>query len=118
MRHAIFALLVLVPSVTASADDCQTSGAIAYSASTGRIGWSYGYDAPWQARRAAIDACAVADCTSQVWEQGEFAALVKSAGGAVSVGWDEDLDGAEARAIRQCYVTGGRGCHVERWVEN
>jgi hypothetical protein len=101
-------------SWTAPAPAPSTAGAIAYSPSTGAIGWSYGYGTPEDAQAAAVGSCGQADCALQVWERDECAALVVGSNGP-SVGWDLDVAGAQTRALEQC-SEGGTGCTVQRWV--
>ena len=70
LAAVIVSLLVAIAPATALADNCGISaGAIAYSPSTGNIGWSFGSDSQEDARVAAINACGRGDCGWVVAEQ-------------------------------------------------
>lgn len=92
-----------------------TAGAIAYSRSTGQIGWAYGHADQESARYAAEQACGFSDCRWQVSELGMVAVLVLDAGGNPYVGWDSTLAAAQQRALEVCSASTS-GCRVVRWV--
>lgn len=112
------------PPVAGSEPAALTAGAIAYSPSTGTVGWSYGQPDQETARWAAVQACGRADCTWQVSEQGAFAVLVLGRGdggggggrgGGIYWAWDYTLAGAQQRALELCSAN-ATGCAVTRWV--
>jgi serine/threonine-protein kinase len=94
-----------------------TAGAIAYSPSTGRVGWAYGYADQESARLVAEEACGYEDCRWQVSEHGAVAVLVLGNGGAHYNAWDHDLATAQQRALEQCSAN-ATGCYVARSVTN
>lgn len=100
-----------------AAPAASTAGAIAYSPSTGQIGWAYGHLDQDAARYAAEQACGYADCRWQVSEQGMVAVLVLGGGGAPYVGWDHTLAAAQQRALELCSASTA-GCRVVRWVQS
>ncbi|HEY4244808.1 MAG TPA: DUF4189 domain-containing protein [Kofleriaceae bacterium] len=93
-------------------------GAIAYSPSTGRVGWAFSKSTRWHATRDALQACGVGDCQIQVWEHGQTGVLVKAEDGSIYTGYGPVLWSAENWAMNRCSSAGGVGCHVERFVEN
>jgi len=93
-------------------------GAIAYSRSTGRVGWSFGKSTRWHAARAALAECGVADCELQVWDHNQAAVLVKADDGCVYTGYSPSRWIAINWAMNRCASAGGTDCHVERWVQN
>jgi serine/threonine-protein kinase len=80
----------------------RSFGAIAYSPSTGRYGWSYqAIDRP-TAERIAIDSCGASDAMVVVWGTKAFLALAIADAGAYGWGWDETPSGAQQRALAGC----------------
>jgi serine/threonine-protein kinase len=94
-----------------------TAGAIAYSPSTGLVGWSYGQPDQDTARWAAVNACGQSDCEWKVSEQGAFAVLVLGSGGAIYWSWDTSLAAAQQSTLQLCSAN-TTGCYVTRWVSN
>jgi Domain of unknown function (DUF4189) len=94
--------------------DQGTFGSIAYSPSTGKLGWSYGFGDGDAAKAAAVSACGVGDCAWQVVEQNEYAVIATGTGGP-AVAWNTDYATAEADALAACAAK-GTGCIVNRWV--
>ncbi|WP_027683844.1 DUF4189 domain-containing protein [Rhizobium leguminosarum] len=98
---------VLAGAGPALADSC---GAIAYSPSTGALGWSYAHDNRGDAvARRNCDSSAN-DCRIAIW--------FRNACGAVAVGhcggWGYDNREAQRQAIRSCRKQTG-SCRVIRW---
>jgi Domain of unknown function (DUF4189) len=110
---ALAAIVTLLISATAFADH----GAIAYSPSTGTIGWANGRDNAWSARRAAMSACGVGDCAWKVEESNEYAVLAVGANGRTAVAWNCDLFAAERDAITACSSI-DTGCTWRQWVHS
>jgi len=100
--------------VAAPPVDPGTFGAIAYSPSTGKIGWAYGFADGESAKAAATSSCGVGDCAWQVVEQNEYAVLATGTGGA-TVAWNTDYATAEADALAACNAR-GTGCVANQWV--
>jgi serine/threonine-protein kinase len=103
--------------IAAPAPVAMTAGAIAYSPSTGMVGWSYGQPDQETARWAAVNACGQADCEWKVSEQGAVAVLVLGSGGAIYWSWDTSLAAAQQSALQLCSAN-TTGCYVTRWVSN
>ncbi|HEY1547642.1 MAG TPA: DUF4189 domain-containing protein [Kofleriaceae bacterium] len=106
-------IVALLISTTAFADH----GAIAYSPSTGRIGWANGRASRWSARRAAVNACGVGDCAWKVEESNEFAVIAKGANGRIAVAWNCDLFAAERDAVTACSAVDS-DCRWRQWVND
>jgi hypothetical protein len=118
MRMTILVgLVALLVSSTALADPCNdvAYGAIAYSPSTGRIGWANGRDNAWSAKRAAVSACGVGDCTWRVQESNEYAVIAVGANGHTAVAWNGDLFAAERDAITACSSV-DTSCTWRQWI--
>lgn len=95
----------------------STFGAIAYSPSTGRKGWSWGNSDQASAQIGAVNFCGVADCTPVVWVQGGCAAIATSAtGGNLGWGYDAGRYQSRTRALAACRASGYADCEVQAWV--
>jgi serine/threonine-protein kinase len=94
--------------------DPGTFGAIAYSPSTGKIGWSYGFSDGEAAKAGAVSACGVGDCAWQVMEGNEYAVLATGSGGP-AVAWNADYTTAQNDALAACSAKGDN-CVVNAWV--
>ena len=116
-KHRRFERRAPIAYVGAQAPAAVTAGAIAYSRSTGQIGWAYGHATQESARYAAEQACGVTDCRWQVSEIGMVAVLVLDAGGNPYVGWDHSLAAAQQRALELCSASAS-GCRMVRWVSH
>jgi hypothetical protein len=120
MRKKIFILLLtlLLPTTAFAGRWNQTDGgsygAIAYSPSTGKTAWSYGYTSFASATIAAVNVCGVGDCTWLVAEKNQYAVLAVGSGGP-AVAWNADLDTAQTDALSSCNAK-GTDCQVLRWV--
>jgi serine/threonine-protein kinase len=117
VRNFIIAILIAVLPATAFAgrhrfdfDAPGSYGAISYSPSTGKIGYSYGYSDGNAAKAAATNACGIGDCTWQIVERDEYAVLATGGGGS-AVAWNTDLATAERDALAACNAKGD-GCSV------
>lgn len=118
MRRFFAALMLvglvgLVPAQSASAAD--TYGAIAYSPSTGRYGYSSGYGGQQQATIAALGYCAstgAPDCRIAVWYRNAWGALARGSNGAWGWGWGTSREGANYQALKGCNDHGGASCKI------
>lgn len=77
-------------------------GAIAYSARTGRYGWSYGAADQAVAERMALTNCAAADATVVAWAQHSHLAFAIGANGGYGYGWASNAQDAQRRAMTNC----------------
>ncbi|MEW6128819.1 MAG: DUF4189 domain-containing protein [Acidobacteriota bacterium] len=89
-------------------------GAIAYSKSSGRIGYSYDYATEAQAINSAVERCGVRDCQAVVWFVNGCGALAK---GDKGYGWaiGASRSEAEGKALAECRKRGG-GCRIVQWA--
>ena len=94
--------------------DAGTFGAIAYSPSTGKIGYAYGFGDGEAAKANAVSSCGVGDCAWQVMESNQYAVLASGTGG-VGVAWNADLWTAQNDALAACSAK-GENCVVNQWV--
>src|SRR5205814_6412070 len=78
-------MLMLAAPASARADD--TFAAIAYSESTGRYGYSYGYSTRAAAENRAISECNADDASILVWGRNAYVALATSDNGAYGYAW-------------------------------
>jgi len=89
-----------------------TYGAIAYSPSSGRVGYSYNF-----ANRSAADArasqeCGKPDCVIATWYYNNCGAVAASSTGAWAGEHAASTRRAEALAMARCEHQGGRDCKV------
>ncbi len=95
----------------------STFGAIAYSPSTGRTGWSFNNTDQATALYSSVQYCGQPDCAATVWVQGGCAAIATSAsGGTLTWGYDADRNNARVRALTACGSNGWGDCQVKAWV--
>ncbi|MBI3654348.1 MAG: DUF4189 domain-containing protein [Acidobacteria bacterium] len=89
-------------------------GAIAYSSSTGRYGYSYDYGTQADAINSAVNKCGIRDCRAVVWFVNGCGAFAK---GDNASGWGvgETRALAESKALAECRKRGGN-CRVTQWV--
>ncbi|MEW6533957.1 MAG: DUF4189 domain-containing protein [Thermodesulfobacteriota bacterium] len=112
---ACIGILAVLLSVgeTVSADNY---GAIAYSSSTGRYGYSYDYGSRGDAESAAVTNCARSDCQVKVWFRNSCGALARAGNGALGYGFGfADRSGAESRALAECGARGS-SCRIVSWA--
>ncbi len=114
MYRTILALaLVIGPATLANAWDRYA--AIAYSPSTGCIGWSYGESCPEYAKARALEYCNASDARIAVWVRNGYCALAKGNGPGYFYGWGCTKCQAELNAVLPC-AKETSGAHVVRWV--
>jgi hypothetical protein len=77
-------------------------GAIAYSASTGRFGWSFGQDDEATAEQMALGYCEAPDAAIVVWGEDSFIALALGDDGTFGWAWGGKQEEVAARAIASC----------------
>jgi len=108
---AILTLLVWVaPSM---AEDHY--GALAYSTSSGRYGYSYDYGSRESAEERAISECNDNTCSAVLWFKNACAALATGDGHAYGTGWASERAEAENTAMSYCNKYGSN-CSITRWV--
>ena len=102
---------------------CATSSlwadyaAIAYSSSTGKYGYSYGYSSRARAENAALNNCSGDDAVIVVWVENGYAALaLGDERGAYGTGWStRSRADAEATALANARERTS-GAYIARWV--
>ncbi|MGE0722949.1 MAG: DUF4189 domain-containing protein [Alphaproteobacteria bacterium] len=92
-------------------------GAVAYSRSTGAIGWSFDYGSEFGAHGRAFGECRrrAGDCEVVTTFYGGCAAAAAAPGGPVTWGRSGNRWGAEAAALRHCQGQ-AQGCQVKVWA--
>ena len=114
MKSFISILLIALGGSLASSAAFAGWGAIAYSASTGHIGYSNGYDCYANAVNAAMSQCGYSDCQVMNWEQNKCNAFATGNGGwGESNGYDDSNDAINS-AVNAC----GAGCSWNVWICN
>jgi hypothetical protein len=120
MKKLVFALLAtagLSVAVLSTADAMPfiKYGAIAYDMATGRYGFSYNYDADWQARNRALGECGWGGCKVYASFHNSCGALATDDNQHI-FGWGVSYDRSEAqqRALYECRVRGGN-CTIKVW---
>jgi hypothetical protein len=106
-------LMALLLSSAFSGQAKADYGAIAYSPTTGRWGYSYGYRYLSGAQGDALIRCGSTDARVVVWVQNGWAALAVGDNGAYGWGWStSSLAKAKARALQNA----GANARIRCWV--
>jgi hypothetical protein len=103
-------MLWLAAPASARADD--TYAAIAYSESTGRYGYSYGYSTRAAAENRAISECNTDDAQILVWGRNAYVALALSDEGAYGWAWASSEGQAKRLALQKCRDYGGTSARI------
>jgi serine/threonine-protein kinase len=90
-------------------------GAIAYSNSTGRAGYSYDYATQADAINSAVQRCGVRDCRAVVWFVNGCGAYAKGDNNSYGWGTGTSRAVAESNALAECRKRGG-GCRIIQWT--
>jgi serine/threonine-protein kinase len=108
------ALLVLMAAAGAARADQYA--AIAYSQSTGAIGWSYGCCSQAEAEDLALQNCDGDDAQIVTWARNAYCAIaLGDDDGAYGAAWGVCQAEAERRALAECGKS-TTGCYIARWV--
>jgi hypothetical protein len=101
-RKTLIALIVVASSGFAASAFAGDYAAIAYSPSTGKYGYSYGFPCLDQAEAAARENAA--DCNAQVmvWTENEYLALAQNSDGSYGYGYSSSRYLAQSMAMRNC----------------
>ncbi len=91
-------------------DSDEKQGAYAYSTSTRKYGFAYGYDDVDSASERALSECDADDCEVVLLFK-NCGALARGRRGAVGWAYARTIERAEAVALRECRKR-GRGCEV------
>jgi len=109
----LFVGLFVGIEVAAAAD---VFGAIAYSKSTGKWGYSYDYSSREEAESAAVGNCDRNDCVVKSWFKNSCGALAKASNKALGYSWGApDRERAERIALSKCRERGSR-CRIITWA--
>ena len=103
--------MVTGPVFTTNADARDRYGAIAWSPSTERYGYSHNYGNRGSAESRALNECGVGDCEVAVWFRNACGALAVSSDGAWGYGWAGSSSAARNRALRECRAR-GQSCRI------
>jgi hypothetical protein len=98
-------LMCLAAPASARADD--TYAAIAYSESSGRYGYSYGYSTRAAAEDRAVTECNTDDAKVVIWCRNAYCALAVSDEGAYGYAWATTERQAKSIASQKCRDYGG-----------
>lgn len=95
-------------------------GAIAYSQSSGAVGWSYDYPSRKAAEGTALGNCQGhgGGCSVAFWFSNNCGALAASADRSIGWGWADNRFAAQARALDECRKHGRAGCQIRAWSCN
>jgi len=105
-------ILTLVAATAAWAD----YGAIAYSNSSGKYGYSYGCSSRSTAERLALNKCAASDRRIVVWVSKGWAALAVNDANRWGTGWStKSRAAAERIALSKC---GGANPRILCWINS
>jgi hypothetical protein len=103
------ACAVVLLAGTADSAWAYAYGAIAYSPSTGKYGYSYNCYSEGEAERIALRNCRAADAEVEVWVENGWAALAVGDDGSYGYGWSTfSLAAAEVLALGNVSGPGGR----------
>ncbi|MDV4161027.1 DUF4189 domain-containing protein [Rhizobium leguminosarum] len=116
MKRISASLAILTVLAGAGPALADSYGAIAYSPSTGALGWSYAHanrgDAEIVARRNCDSSAN--DCRIAIWFRNACGAVAVGHRGGWGSGWGYDNREAQRQAIRSCRKQTG-SCRVIRW---
>ena len=98
----------------AEAQAWDNYGAIAYSSSTGRYGYSHDFGSRAEAENYAVSQCGMSDCAVKVWFRNACGALAVGQRGGMGWGWSGSRGGAENIALNECQARTS-GCSVRAW---
>jgi hypothetical protein len=90
-------------------------GAIAYSSSTGRYGYSYDGGSRSEAEDYARSKCGRGDCAIKVWFKNACGALAVGRRGGAGWGWSSSRESAESVALNECQSRTS-GCNMRTWA--
>jgi hypothetical protein len=107
----LFAAIMLSAS-PAAADDHYA--AIAFSSSSGALGWSNDYSSRDDAEEEALRECGPG-CTVVIWFKNACGAIATSPDHGYGSGWADSRGEAEATAMRVCRENTSN-CSVQRWT--
>lgn len=102
-------LLWLAAPAVAKAD---TFAAIAYSDSTGRYGYSYGYSSRFDAENRALSECGTDDARVVIWGRNAYVALAVGDNGAIGYAWGSSESIARNIARQKCRDYGGQNVRI------
>lgn len=89
-------------------------GAIAFSQTSGRVGYSYDYASSGDAARSAVNSCGQ-DCRLVLWFGNACGALAVGSGHGYGSGWANDHVDAENIAMNNCSANTSN-CQIARWI--
>jgi len=90
-------------------------GAIAYSSSTGRYGYSHDWGSRSEAEDYARSQCGRSDCAIKVWFKNACGALAVGQRGGLGWGWSSSRGAAESVALNECQAKSS-GCNIRTWA--
>jgi serine/threonine-protein kinase len=116
IKHRILAFTALSIAALAAqpalADD--HFAAIAFSASSGALGWSNDFPSRDRAEEEAMIQCGPG-CTPVIWFKDACGAIATAADHAYGTGWAASRGEAEEIAMKGCHEH-AESCSVQRWI--
>ena len=106
-------LLIVLTAFTAPAAADDNYGAIAFSTSSGALGWSYDYSSRGGAEEEALKQCGPG-CEVAIWFKNACAAIATSSNHSYGTGWASERGEAEGIAMRACRQYAS-DCSIARW---
>ena len=89
--------------------------AIAYSESTGRVGYQFNTYRLEDAEQAALYRCGAYDCNVKVWVRNGCASLARATNGTLGWSWSTSLSIAQSQSLYECSLR-GHSCGVLAWA--
>jgi hypothetical protein len=102
MLRKILAVTVVAVTLSTVSIASADNAAIAFSQSTGKFGYSFGYCCRAHAEAAALSRCQVSDAKIVVWGENAWCALAVGSGNAYGWGWASSQADAERMALENC----------------
>jgi hypothetical protein len=116
MRHRLIALAALATAIFAAQPALAEDhfGAIAFSNSSGALGWSYEYGSRGRAEEESLQQCGPG-CEVVIWFKNACGAIATSPQHAYGTGWASERGEAEEIAVGECHKH-AESCSVAKWV--
>jgi Domain of unknown function (DUF4189) len=114
MIAVLFAAPLLSVALGATSASAENFGAIAFSQSSGAVGYSFDYRSRGSAEEHALQECG-RGCRVVLWFKDACAAIAVGSGNGYGTGWATTRGGAESIAMNNCNENASN-CGVNRWV--
>ena len=108
---AVFAIAAVAAQPALAEDHF---GAIAFSNSSGALGYSYEYGSQGRAEEESLQQCGPG-CEVVIWFKNACGAIATSPQHAYGTGWSSERGEAEAIAMAECHKH-SESCGIAKWV--